>query len=585
MQDNTSKWKDYQDGAVLNASGGVQNLNVDLEKNIGDEIDAILNDLLGAHVVLVGLQVGTTTGLAVEVSAGTAFISGQRVRQSGTGTVTLLPASTTGIKIYVTPGSPFNLLNHGWPATFGSTVGALGTDQLLLATVATDGSGVTDIDDGRVFYSTLVNGPTVAEKAAMGGTGVTAPSGANKFVVNDDVRFQSLADLLMASAQFVTVDIAQIIAAVHTLNPAVAGPPFVLGVNAQNQKVIGLEADRLDGEEGAAFHNAALLTGTVPDGVLDETIARRNVTNIFLEPQMLAPLTVGPPLQIGLRGAGQLVAGLNADQVDGEDAAALHAAANLTGTLADARLSTNIPSRIIANTFTAPQTIAPTTVTPPLVLGINAQGQKVIGLDSDKLDGQEGAFYQNAGNLTGTLLDARLSANVPRRDVPGTFTGKPNFSGGAEVGSGNDVWHSGVDPKHRTKISHSVNQPILNDSSYQFLSFNAAEYNIGTLYAGNPWLTVQKTGGYLVSINVAFEANATGLFRGLRLLLNGTIPIAPYIQIDVPAVVAVLNGAMLHQFTVGDIIQVQVAHNATSVLNVLALARISPILSVHWVGP
>lgn len=47
----------------------------------------------------------------------------------------------------------------------------------------------------------------------------------------------------------------------HTINTGVAEPPLILGANNQNQKVVGLDADRLDGEEGSAFHAWANLTG------------------------------------------------------------------------------------------------------------------------------------------------------------------------------------------------------------------------------------------------------------------------------------------------------------------------------------
>jgi hypothetical protein len=51
------------------------------------------------------------------------------------------------------------------------------------------------------------------------------------------------------------------------------------------------------------------------------------------------------------------------------------------------------------------------------------------GLDADLLDGQQGAFYQNAGNLNaGTLADGRLSTNVMLLDNTQTVTGGKAFS-------------------------------------------------------------------------------------------------------------------------------------------------------------
>lgn len=45
------------------------------------------------------------------------------------------------------------------------------------------------------------------------------------------------------------------------------------------------------------------------------------------------------------------------------------------------------------------------------------------GLDSDLLDGQHGSYYTNASNLgSGTVADARLSANVPLLNAANTFS-------------------------------------------------------------------------------------------------------------------------------------------------------------------
>lgn len=52
------------------------------------------------------------------------------------------------------------------------------------------------------------------------------------------------------------------------------------------------------------------------------------------------------------------------------------------------------------------------------------------GLDADLLDGQQGTFYRNAGNLNaGTLPNARLSAQVPLTNTGNTFTATNTFSG------------------------------------------------------------------------------------------------------------------------------------------------------------
>ena len=52
------------------------------------------------------------------------------------------------------------------------------------------------------------------------------------------------------------------------------------------------------------------------------------------------------------------------------------------------------------------------------------------GLDSDKLDGQEGSYYRNAGNLNdGTIPDARISGNFLKSNASDTMTGNLSLHG------------------------------------------------------------------------------------------------------------------------------------------------------------
>ena len=90
------------------------------------------------------------------------------------------------------------------------------------------------------------------------------------------------------------------------------------------------------------------------------------------------------------------------------------------GTLADARLSTNVPRLNAASTaFTG--TVAAPTFTGAL------NGNAATATNATQLNGQSALFYQNAANLTsGLLADARLSTNVPRLDASNIFSGSSN---------------------------------------------------------------------------------------------------------------------------------------------------------------
>lgn len=50
------------------------------------------------------------------------------------------------------------------------------------------------------------------------------------------------------------------------------------------------------------------------------------------------------------------------------------------------------------------------------------------GLDADLLDGQDGAYFLNCVNFTGSLADARLSSNVPLKNGTNAFTGACTFT-------------------------------------------------------------------------------------------------------------------------------------------------------------
>jgi hypothetical protein len=113
----------------------------------------------------------------------------------------------------------------------------------------------------------------------------------------------------------------------------------------------------------------------------------------------------------------------------------------LTGTLADARLSTNVARKDLANTFTLAQTVNADVIfggTGALRFGPSGvSGNPFIKRNSSVIEARNGtdtAFASlraayNAGDITaGTLLDARLSTNVARKDLANTFAAAQTFN-------------------------------------------------------------------------------------------------------------------------------------------------------------
>jgi len=73
--------------------------------------------------------------------------------------------------------------------------------------------------------------------------------------------------------------VARTVSAVHTFNPASTGAPFILGSNALNQLVTGLNADLLDGQHASAFQPASTQLSTVSGLSATGILARVDSSN------------------------------------------------------------------------------------------------------------------------------------------------------------------------------------------------------------------------------------------------------------------------------------------------------------------
>lgn len=188
--DNTSKWKAYMND-VLSASGGVQNLNTDLQKNLGDEQDFVINTLMGGNGVVGSGSFAPTSGAGylVNLAAGVAIIDGQVVKATGTTAVNLVADGT--YEVYIQAGTPFSNTLHAWPVVGGKAAGTP-AGALKICTVVSSSSGASKvITDTRPLLLDLTaigaRIPSVGEKSALAGTS-GAPGSGNKFVTDTDPR-------------------------------------------------------------------------------------------------------------------------------------------------------------------------------------------------------------------------------------------------------------------------------------------------------------------------------------------------------------------------------------------------------------
>ncbi len=199
-------------------------------------------------------------------------------------------------------------------------------------------------------------------------------------------------------------------------------------------------ADLLDGQHGSFYQDATNLNaGTLADARLSSNVTLLNNAQTFTGAKTFSAApgftAAGAPFTVTATG---VVSNLNADLLDSQHGTFYQNATNLNaGTLADARLSSNVALLNNAQTFTGAKTFsaAPSFSAAGAPFSVGATGL-VTNLNADLLDGQQGTFYQNATNLNaGTLTDARLSSNVALLNAVQTFTANKYFTGSIGVGT------------------------------------------------------------------------------------------------------------------------------------------------------
>ena len=203
---------------------------------------------------------------------------------------------------------------------------------------------------------------------------------------------------------FVLKSTPTVITAVHTFNPTTAGAPFALGSNAQGQLVTGLNADTVDGHHANAFASATHNH--------DATYIRKNNADTITAVHTFSPSTASAPFILDSNAQRQLVTGLNADMVDGQHADAF-ATANHNHDASYVRKGT-------ADTITAVHTFNPSSAGAPFILGANAQGRLVTGLNADTVDGQHAEAFAAANH--------NHDASYVRKSTADTITAVHTFN-------------------------------------------------------------------------------------------------------------------------------------------------------------
>lgn len=164
IKDNTGKWHIFSDGDTLwaNQPAG-SDLNVDLQKNIADEIDSILAETFG-NCVLNATSFRITPGTSnrsVNISSGYAILNGQ-VCSKGTDTYEQnlsYPAKHTFYLEIDDSSNDYDESVHAWPAKITRlTSGTPSGSYMTLGVVVVDDDAViqnADIADKRFIHESV----------------------------------------------------------------------------------------------------------------------------------------------------------------------------------------------------------------------------------------------------------------------------------------------------------------------------------------------------------------------------------------------------------------------------------------------
>jgi hypothetical protein len=177
---------------------------------------------------------------------------------------------------------------------------------------------------------------------------------------------------------------------------------FALAAATANSATTANNASNFAGQPSTYYRNAANLTGSLADARLSANVPRYSAFGTFT-------------------GANSFVSPQNRFVGIGTGLTALNASSLASGTVADALLSPNVVLRTAANTLTGANTFS----------GNNTfSGANTFASPSNSFTGVgTGLTALNASNLaSGTVSDARLSSNIARKDAANVLTGANVFT-------------------------------------------------------------------------------------------------------------------------------------------------------------
>lgn len=248
-----------------------------------------------------------------------------------------------------------------------------------------------------------------------------------------------------------------------------------------------------------------------------------NARNLRVTGSLTSVGSVTAPTFVGAL-TGNAAAATNAAQLNGQPAAFYQSAANLTtGTLPDARLGSNIARTNVGNVFTG-------TIEAPLFVG-PLTGNATSATNAVNLNGQPASFYQSAGNLTsGTLPDARLSANVARLDSNITFVNLASFNSGVDF-NGVTTFNGFTNFSNATTFDNAVTMQGVGGLNIEEELGGSGQLRL-QISNGQPTLRVAGLGPASLA---GLRFGTPGAINAMRIANDGNIGVGlvPRVQFDV----------------------------------------------------
>ena len=257
----------------------------------------------------------------------------------------------------------------------------------------------------------------------------------------------------------VLTDVARSIGVVHTFNPVVTGAPFVLGPNAANQLVAGLNADQLDSQEASFFRNASNLNaGSVPDAHISESSVTQHQAALSIGGGQISspvPITGGGT---GANNAVNAFDNLKQDATEGASAVLLVAK---------------------TSEMVTPTPVDDSAVTPKK-LSESAMGRKyvqmpLVGPETSVVTGNELGFFPSPADITGwKIVEVHAWVRTPGTGGVTTVT-LTNMTSGNPVLSTPITIESGQQGSHQATV-----QPVINAAEAKTVAWGAFYWNVTT---------------------------------------------------------------------------------------------------------